>query len=170
MRLTNTIRQAFVAAVMNDVPSVDHDEIAQGAVRDYVQGLFREQFPGIDFETAKPWMETKYVYMPGTLMNVHVYSPWNIYAEIVKVAPSLKPRLEELAKGKHEQAAKLESLREKLTGIAAACSTTEKLAKALPEFAKYLPAEPTKSENLPALANVVTEFMQAGWPKERQPA
>ena len=42
----------------------------------------------------------------------------------------------------------------------------EALAAMLPEFEKYLPSEtPALDRTVPAVANVVTDFMRAGWPK-----
>ena len=37
----------------------------------------------------------------------------------------------------------------------------------LPEFAKYLPKAVAKTDNLPAVANLVADFVKAGWPKEQ---
>ena len=50
-------------------------------------------------------------------------------------------------------------------------STRKGLADALPEFEKYLPAdEPAAVRSLPVVANVVADFVKAGWPKGKQPA
>jgi hypothetical protein len=55
-------------------------------------------------------------------------------------------------------------LQNKLEGAVIAYTTRKQLAAALPEFEKYLPPEEAKGSNLPALANVVTDFIAAGWP------
>jgi hypothetical protein len=168
MKLINTIRQAFVSAVMQDVPMVDHDELAQTAVRHHLRGLFEKQFPGIDFESSKAWLKTTYFYMPGALNSFNTQSPWDNCTAVTEVAPEIKPMLEELSARKRIQHVEREALHEKLTGIANACTTRKALVQALPEFEKYLPAEPVKDSNLPALANVVAEFVKAGWPKTAQ--
>lgn len=43
------------------------------------------------------------------------------------------------------------------------------LRAAMPEFAKYLPeADKAPDRSLPVVANVVSEFTKAGWPKGDQ--
>lgn len=50
------------------------------------------------------------------------------------------------------------------------CSTLKQAKERLPEFEKYLPAERDGKyiPNLPAVANLVTEMMNAGWPKDQK--
>lgn len=67
----------------------------------------------------------------------------------------------------NEQAAHRRELRDKLSTIVYGLTTTTALEKALPEFAKYLPKAAAKTDNLPAVANLVTDFVKAGWPKEQ---
>lgn len=90
--------------------------------------------------------------------------------------PQLRQR--ELPKAKHdelkklralelEQKARRDKLRSSLKSIASSTTTRKALAAALPEFEKYLPAEAQTTRNLPVIANVVTDFMEAGWPKDK---
>jgi hypothetical protein len=67
----------------------------------------------------------------------------------------------------HEQNQARTRLRNQLEQAAASATTTKALAEMFPEFAKYLPAEETKARNLPAIANVVADFVKAGWPKNQ---
>ena len=49
---------------------------------------------------------------------------------------------------------------------------SEALAEALPQFAKYLPAEPVKGaapRSVPVVIDVVEDFVKAGWPKGQKP-
>jgi hypothetical protein len=60
----------------------------------------------------------------------------------------------------------LKALREKLKACAYSVTTRKALADMLPEFAKYLPAdEASANRSLPVVANVVADFVRAGWPK-----
>jgi hypothetical protein len=47
-------------------------------------------------------------------------------------------------------------------------STRKALVDLLPEFEKYLPADEAKAiASLPAVANVLSDFVKAGWPKNQ---
>lgn len=60
----------------------------------------------------------------------------------------------------------MENLQTRLKGVAYACTTRKQLEEALPEFSSYLPEEEAKAaKNLPAVANVLSDFVKAGWPK-----
>lgn len=167
MKLTSTIRQAFIAAVMNDVPQIDHDAQARALVEQRTKELFAEAFPGADFEELKPWAARKWVSTPGLLSNVAVYWPGREHDQddVKKNYPELWAELEKLSTAKYEQGDRLVALEERLRSVVNACSTRKALAEALPEFEKYLPPEPVKGANVPAVANVVADFMKAGWPK-----
>ena len=59
-----------------------------------------------------------------------------------------------------------ESLKEKISGVIAGCTTVKTAKARLPEFAKYLPEEVEKTQNLPAIANLVADLTKLGWPKD----
>lgn len=170
MKLTKTLREAFVKAVMADVPSIDYNEMAAKEVRAAAEAVFQQKHPGASYEKlcAEGWLAGTYTYLPGTLANVYAYVG-SAGHNWVSDRPELRERLVALEVLHREQADAHEKLREKLAAVAAACTTREALAKALPEFEKYLPVQPAKTAGVPALANLVTDFVAAGWPKE-QPA
>jgi hypothetical protein len=65
----------------------------------------------------------------------------------------------------------ISDLQEKLESVAKSCTTRKQLAELLPEFEKYLPDNaPAASRAVPAIANLVTEFTKAGWPKAKAKA
>ena len=60
-----------------------------------------------------------------------------------------------------------QALKQKLHGAVMACSTLNSLKKALPEFINYFPTEQQPTKNLPALANLTTDLVKLGWPKDK---
>jgi hypothetical protein len=162
MRLTNTHREAFVRAVMNDVPQVDYDEQAQKLVNAWLDERCQNELGVSRKKLAESgWGENYYTYMPGTLSNFYTTAPGE------RTFPEkLKAALTELSAQKSKQEEQYTKLTERLSGIVNSCTTIKKLREALPEFAAYMPDDtPVATKNLPAIANMVSEFVQAGWPK-----
>lgn len=165
MRLTNFIRDAFVRAAMADVPKINYEEQAHGIARAYMQAEFKRVFPKIDINgEARNWLNKSSVDMPGSIGNVHCITPeWGY----LKTKPVWE-ELQKLASLNSEQNAKHRDLRERLNSVAYSCTTRKQLLEALPEFETYLPAEEGKAaRNLPAVANVLSDFVKAGWPKNQ---
>ena len=166
MRLTNTIRDAFIHAAMHDVPHVDYDEMAQKFVRTFVVELFGKDAPGLDMNSLieKKWLARKSLCLPGDLKSPYLYAPddWRV---IERDAKAWK-HLTELSEMKSRQSKTRGELESKLRAVALSCNTRAQLLAALPEFEKYLPEDDLKAiRTLPALANVVSDFAKAGWPK-----
>ena len=167
MRLTNFLRDAFVRAAMHDVPSVNYEEQAHKLARDHIRVMFKKDFPDTDYDKAckSEWFNSGSINMPYGIHGIHVHcmSSWNMLKDETKVWA----KLEELGVKKKEQDKKLSELESRLKGVAYACTTRKQLEEALPEFSAYLPEEEAKAaKTLPAVANVLSEFVQAGWPKQ----
>lgn len=167
MRLSTSMRLAFVRAVMDDVPFVDYDEqvreLAQKTVDSYRPAALVRALE-ID-PSIQDWLNRDYQY-------IHKYQKSFC---LVGAKPSLDRlnadkdftqaalNLRKQQQAQNEQRSALEA---KLKASAQACQTRAQLAKALPEFEKYLPIEAGNSKCLPALANLMSDFMAAGWPKQ----
>lgn len=169
MRLTNTLRDAFVRAVMNDVPKVDYQEQADKIIHEFLDKKFAEVFG--DKVTRRQagelsWLRGCSVRTPGGLSNPYTYCAG--YG-VIEGTPAWK-KLEELAAKHTAQANTLAALEEKLRGAAYAVTTRKALVELLPEFEKYLPSDDSKATKamLPAVANVVSDFVKAGWPKGKE--
>lgn len=163
MKLTNTIRDAFISSVMNDVPSVDHQEI------------FRAEATKLAVEALPPavrrlWTNKETREFVKTVRVGH----WRMAAHVpgvdeTTVGALLKPLQEEHERRSNDQDEQRQLLRRSLHGAAYAAKTRKQLAEMLPEFEKYLPAdEPAANRSLPVVANVVASFVQAGWPKGKK--
>ena len=165
MKLTNTIRAAFVRAVMNDVPSVDYQPQADKLVNDMLDADFQKVAPGLSREAleASGWLSQHYVDTPGTLSNVRAVAPGHRCA---KHNADVWAKLTEISVKKANQDLSRAQLQSKLTGCANSVTTRKALASLLPEFEKYLPADDAAaSRTLPVVQNVVADFVKAGWPK-----
>lgn len=164
MKLTTSDRDAFVRAVMNDVPAVDYDEKAREVVTAATVAKLPPKVREIwndpklrGFLRCNQWQR-----LPRPLhdLNTLPVDGWETEA--------VKEKLQDLATAKHKQEEEHDALQAKLRGIIKACSTLKQATERLPEFVKYLPADRTSTGvvNLP-VANVVADLMAAGWPKDQ---
>ena len=163
MKLTNNDRAAFVRAVMLDVPKVDHAEQARKLVTDAATAKLPKAVKALwdDPKTREFVACNTYCSMPGSLGTTRT----------PPVAFTMPKKLEELAELANAQRISHEELRNKVRALIGGCSTIKQAADRLPEFTKYLPAsrDGVITGNLPAVANVVTELVQAGWPTGTKP-
>lgn len=157
MKLTNTIRDAFVRAAMADVPTVDYDDQIQKLVTaDAVKQLPPKVAAIYKDAALRPFVSADYCgqvsgHFPGV---------------------NFKPTAETLAVVKRlndaddVQSTRRNELSRRLRAVAYSVTTRKALIDALPEFEKYLPVDDAAAtKNLPAVANVVADFVKAGWPK-----
>ena len=169
MRLTNFLRDGFIRAVMHDVPKIDYEEQAQKMAREAIKAKFNKAFPGLDYDKVgeSGWFESGSVDLPRYINNI--YAKPSCGYGMLKSDEKLWAKLEALGAKKREQDERMTSLETRLKGVAYACTTRKQLEEALPEFSKYLPEEEAKAaKTLPALANVLSDFVAAGWPKQNQ--
>jgi hypothetical protein len=170
MKLTNYIRDAFIKAAMDDVPSVDYQEQA----KKLAQADIHAQVPEDIKKCAKKhpeWFnaDARSIEMPRGLTAVQPL--------LWKVGWDNKPRLSadaltalvDLGVKAEAQRTERNSLERRLRSVAYSATTRKALADLLPEFEKYLPADvPQASRQLPVIAGVVTDFVKAGWPKDKK--
>lgn len=160
MRLTNTIRDAFIRAVMQNVPSIDYD----AQVTKLVQDDIRMQLPAKIREIAddadlRHYLNRETIYTASGLSNVTVYCNGT-----AKLSDAAKAEMAALTLKLRAQSSTRDNLKSRLRACAYGVSTRKALAEMLPEFERYLPAgEPAAMRSLPVVANVVNEFKAAGW-------
>lgn len=163
MKLTNYLRDAYITSVMRDVPyeayeDQIHKQILDDAVAQLpaaVKVVWKDpKLQGyIELSSVSPVARTGCVQVPC------------LGSKNFKLTGAAMTRVLELVNLRDEQSSHLNSLRTRLRSIAYGCTTRKALAEALPEFEKYLPKEDETSRNLPVIANVVSDFVKAGWPK-----
>jgi uncharacterized protein (DUF2267 family) len=154
MKLTQYDREAFVRAVMNDVPHITKEEVLPKlqaellkAMSPEARKLFRKSPEALAWESSYHLTtDRSYVrFVVGDVENVS--ATIEPYAKAVEAHASIKERLQATIKG---------------------CSTLKQAKERLPEFEKYLPAESgtTGVTSLPAISNLVADLSKIGWPKE----
>ena len=169
MRLTNTLRQAFVLAAMADVPLFDFDEqvqnLAQAKLDSYMPPALA-RFIALD-KNNRSWISNEYSYLKNYNQGAYLYGSTEAI-ERLDSDTEFNQTVSELRSKRAEQNKQRQDLRDKLKATAASCTTRTQLLETLPEFEKYLPeAAAATSKSLPALANLVSDFMAAGWPKQQ---
>lgn len=161
MKLTNAIRDAFVRAAMDDVPKVDFDEQARKLAQDDIAAQMPPKVRTIFADKAlRPFLRTEFYEFPGVLQNAILYGVPGL-----KLSVAIKEAMDKLSDSKKAQDQQREVLRQQLRAVAYSVSTRKALAEALPEFEKYLPADEAAAlRTVPVIANVVSDFVKAGWP------
>ena len=168
MKLTKTDKDAFVVAVMNDVPSVDYTSQARVLVTADAASKLPKNVRAIwDNNETRGFIRCD-IYFRAAGFNTSFSIPYVDYAPSVAMAK----KLQGLADKNQAQRKQRDDLRDKVNAVISGCTTLKQALDRLPEFAKYLPTErgTTGVSGLPAIANVVADLSKAGWPKDRTKA
>ncbi|MDB5975173.1 MAG: BcepC6B gp40 [Nevskia sp.] len=171
MKLTNSIRDAFVRAAMSDVPEIDYDEQIRATV---VAASLAALPPAVRKvyadETTRPYLETTFRRYGSVSVAIPGYGRYGDEPQPV-LSKSDESKINGLVEKNDLQAVSRKDLSAKLRGAAYAVTTRGALAEMLPEFEKYLPAdEAAANRALPVIANIVADFTKAGWPKGKAKA
>ena len=171
MRLTKADKEAFVRAVMDDVPKVDYDEQAKKLVMEELVERMPAEVKAV-YKTAPEWLTSNYICLRGNLQSF--YGPVRKYTDTAEFAPrlseKLSEKLSELSAAKKEQTGTHNEIRAKVRATIDSCTTLKQAKERLPEFEKYLPTErgSFSTANLPAVTNLVADLMNLGWPKTQE--
>ena len=169
MRLNNYDRDAFVRSAMNDVPEIDFNVKAQKLINDHLKKVvpvdlqntitkYPDYFPAHSIATPSPL---------HNFASRLIAATWE-YRNLTKW-PDLLEKVEALAELARVQGNQRDALARKLHAAIAPCTTLKQALELLPEFAKYLPTERDGDKTcrqMPAVANLVADLMNAGWPKK----
>lgn len=164
MKLTNTLRDAFIRAVMNDVPEIDYDSQVETMILEEAVARLPPSLEAI-------WRKSPdlHAYFNTTYISRYVGDRYiGVHAPCTEEPDDSldSQELRELCVKAQAQRKLREDLRTRLRACAYGAATRAALAKMLPEFEKYLPTdEAAACRTLPAVANVVADFVRAGWPK-----
>jgi hypothetical protein len=155
MKLTKYQKQAIVLAIANDIPEIDVKKR-------------REKIQAAVVAAMSPSIRKIYRDMPHALKRQH---EWLVYdgleyttRELIVGDLSDEQVQEILMPFQEEERARSEAI-DRLTKLVNGCSTLKQLREALPECEKYFPQEGTKTQYPVVVANVVTDLMKLGWPK-----
>lgn len=98
-------------------------------------------------------------------ISVAVPSPGDNWLDADDISEKMRSELQTIYAEWQAESEKRTELQRKLSAVARSVTTRKALVDLLPEFEKYLPADGETSRTVPVVVNVVSEFMQAGWPK-----
>lgn len=149
MKLTNYQRDAFVRAVMQDVPQPDYPKLQKEAQEALVKAMSPD-VRKVYRKTPKALAHT-YTYDLDCRQNTKlIYGDVENYEEVVKPYKQLRQARVELQSD--------------LKRIAYGCTTLKQLQVQLPELTQYMPTEAEPIRQLPVAHNVVAELAKCGWP------
>ena len=164
MKLTNHLRDAYVRAVMADVPEIDHE----AQVRKIVQEVALAALPPA---VRALYLDAKTRDLIAThMVQTHRFHIWAIPGVKAATLPAAADKkIAELAAAKAAQTVLRKDLQSKVHATAYSVTTRKALAALLPEFEKYLPDdEQAAIRTLPVVQNVIADFVKAGWPKGKK--
>lgn len=167
MQLSKYHKVLFVTQAMNDVPQRDFPELIRQEIKRQAEVIRKlhglEKIDNTRLNSTYPC--AVFYQLDRTIPNVSqcVYGLTHGEAEVI----SNSPEIAKLKQEYHTQFQQRNELRAKLAATLANCHTRKAVLEVLPEFEKYLPPEPDKLDrSVPVVANVVTAFVKAGWPKD----
>lgn len=165
MNLTNFIRDSYVRAVMNDVPQVDHAEKMRKLILDDAVAQLPPKVRAIwNDETTRNFVNIQW--HDGRYSSTSLMAP-AASTVAFKLTEKTETKVAQLAAVAETQDETRKTLHAKVRAAAYSVRTRKALVKLLPEFEKYLPADETAAlRTLPAVANVMADFVKAGWPKK----
>ena len=188
MKLTKKHREDFVEAVMSDVPQANYPTQAEDRARLLYKQIAEEVgISNIPLERLEMRICSIYLSKQG---RSHKFArngqeagwAWKDYSGYCFFRIGLRglnqeevdsiekdPEIQKLGDLFIEEKNKRVDLRQKVTAVIAACSTLKQAKEALPEFEKYLPAEPGNVDrSLPVVGNLVADLVKAGWPAKKK--
>ena len=189
MKLSKKHREDFVEAVMSDVPSANYPTQAEDRARLLYKQiaekvgisnipLERLEMRSCSIYLSKHGQTHKFAYDSREAgwtwkdndrycffrIGLHGLTQKELEDSIEK-----DPEIQKLVDLFIEEKNKHADLRQKVTAVIAACSTLKQAKEALPEFEKYLPAEPGNVDrSLPVVGNLVADLAKAGWPAKKK--
>ena len=189
MKLSKKRREDFVEAVMSDVPSANYPTQAEDRAR-LLYKQIAEKVGVSDIPLERLCMCGGDIYLSKhsqthkftrngpeagwTWKDINGYCFFHIGLhglthKEVKDFIVEDPEIQKLVDLFIEEKNKHADLRQKVTAVIAACTTLKQAKEALPEFEKYLPAEPGKVDrSLPVVGNLVADLAKAGWPAKKK--
>lgn len=168
-KLTKSDRDAFVSAVLNDIPRTDYDKMA----RDLVLKASKDALPDVlknNWIEVQPYIAQTYYWMPDGLGTCAGYAQHSASARYATTAfPEVSDRVKDIAAKARQQRAEREATKRELMTAIASCTTLKQAKQRFPDLVKYLPAdrEPAKTTNVPAIRTeaVMAALTRAGWKK-----
>lgn len=168
MRLTNSDREAFIQAVIDDVPTIDYNELCRTMVKTWAVSRLPDAVKAV-YMVHPDYIKTCCYGTPAYLTSVYAVSEHDHYCNISDIDPDFNQQLVELGLKEKAQDQKITELRRQIKGVIYGCTTLKKAKELLPEFEKYLPTDRDvdTDRSMPVVSNLVASLSEAGWPKDQ---
>jgi hypothetical protein len=171
MKLTKVHRQAFVTAVMQDVPQFDYEKVLHAFLKErsveYLPAQLRAA--ALDKELSQ-YLATESAWCNHHSTGISACTVFSKSRGCFRLTPEDKKIADKIMRDAERQIDERAALKERIQGVIASCTTVKMAKERLPEFVKYLPEEIEQTKNLPAIANIVADLTKLGWPKSAQKA
>lgn len=151
MRLTNSIKDAIIAAVMQDTPEAfTYDQYFDAALKIAVDKMPDKVRAVWDDKNLRSFVHTKH------------YN--GIYLPILDNSISIQ-KIDELCEKYKTSERERRELRSHVRKVVYQFSTDKQMRELIPELDKYIPKQAAKVAQLPASNNLIADLVKAGWPK-----
>jgi len=167
MRLTDYMKSCIERAAMDDLPKVDYEEQARKIAFREREKLLLKTPKLAQVLAIEPGRLNERYFSLGYGMGSVVLP--GLYQDEIAAIESL-PELVEIKKQAYKQDRARKEIKDKLHRALKGITTLKQLSELMPGFEKYVPTPEPKSTNLPAISNVVGDFIRAGWPKDKNQA
>jgi hypothetical protein len=162
MKLTKLDREAFVASVLSDVPTVDYSELIRKTVQQKAVALlpvaartFHKTYPHL------VRLVTLYQ-LPVRCGTVNVVGEsGDLVLKAMQADSEFWASLEKMSSDARAQVAARDALENKLAAAIGACTTLEQA---------YLKNVTVADRSVPVVADLVASLTAAGWPAGKKPA
>lgn len=168
MKLTDSQRKAFVRAVMDDTPYENYYEKGIAIVQNEIVKEFPPALKAVyDDVKLRVLLRTMYILVkePRVFSGYYFYHPE--CREFVASEPIAK-KLKDLAAKNQAQSDERQKIENQLRAGIRACNTLKQAQGVFPDLLRYLPSEPGKTGNLPAVIDVMPALKAAGFPKKEE--
>lgn len=166
MRLNNSIKQAFVRAVLDDTKLVDYNT----QICDKVKKFFYDLAPDSVKKLYDNPKTQGYFHTTGINLNYGndflgwFYVPLVPSSDYQIIDMDFLAEIHYLKEQQKKQDGERRELERKLDGVINSFTTVKLAREALPEFAKYLPeVDGSRCKTLPAIAGLVEDLKKIGW-------
>ena len=171
MKLTKLHREAFVRAVIQDLPQIDYEAMAHKLVQEKaIEALPAKLRPVALDKELRTYLTTDTMWFNQHATGIGNCAVFSGRGGYFRLNDKDQITLDEIMASAQHQRDERKRMEERMAGVIAACTTVKMAKTHLPEFEKYLPKEVEKTNNLPAIANIVADLTKLGWPKDKTPA
>lgn len=166
MRLNNSDRDAFVRAVLQDVPSENYPERAQALALAAMKNAAPQCVKDVEvlngYELARSSVHlgaVGYVYSPYA-------APYSDQARFRAAFPDVWTQIDAMNTAYAAQKTARYDLQRELRSAIYGCSTLKQAKERFPDLIKYLPTDrsPKATAQVPAISNIMPSLRAAGWP------